>query len=131
MRYLRKCWAYLSNVSSGRIGRAHYAGGVGLLLVSYYIMLFLPLAGLNQVEKMPGVLQGVFIVYFPVVVLLFMLFTIALHMRRLQDFGLSGWFFLLGPIMWPFTFFMKGHDASNRYGAPSNRSFLRDVFNIG
>ena len=114
---------------TGRSSRKEYWSFVGFFVLIFFILGFIDSLN-NNFDKTSGfgLLSGIFI-------LISLLPSIAIGVRRLHDINKSGWWILLSLIplanLWILTlFFFKGDSGNNNFGqSPSSFDYKNDIMN--
>ncbi len=146
---------YFRKLFEGRIDRTDYLGGLVVMFVATWIMVSLGdildvgIRNINQVHTSVGSVTFVtYLVFFCLFLGLYFLFFFSLNVRRLHDWGHSGWWSVLIPIvvilvsvfegrglvvlpiMIILNLLVKGQSGVNKYGEQSNerRHTLKILF---
>lgn len=116
-----------TNLFRGRMGRKHYAVGLlfaPVLLIPTSIIL-VPLFSLLE-GFLENLLSGM-------VLLIYLVFILSLHIRRLHDLGDSGWHLLLffipvvNFLFFLYLLFSPGEKEENEYGKQLEKAGLFDI----
>lgn len=120
---------YIKKIYSGRINRKNYFLG----LVFFFILLILVAIAVSLM----GFSKETNDTIFGLLTLFLVFYVLSLHVRRLHDFGESGWFIfifmipLFNLILLLQLLFAKSNDGDNKYGEPlsKNTKILDAIFN--
>lgn len=119
-----KIWSSIQQLFVGRINRVQFLQAVFLgVVVPIFIYLVLLITVLNLLPdtNLPAIL---FIPLFFIPGAVFYFIISSLHVRRLHDIGLPGWYVLI-PLLREFSFvlsfFLPGEHKANQYGPVSGK----------
>ena len=133
---------FIKNTFSGRIGRGDYFAGDILLTLAVFLIVFVFAVLASAI--IPEVSKNVDEILIPVLIVAFMLVLnvgiiwLGLNVRRLHDFGYSGWalllafFPLLNIIVGLMALFKRGDPRVNEYGniPDENKNLFKRILNL-
>jgi uncharacterized membrane protein YhaH (DUF805 family) len=123
---------YIKKIYSGRIGRKNYILGILFSVLALFLLLFLVSALSLLFASLLSLHIYTYLNLFFIAVggIIFWIYYLSIHVRRLHDIGRNGWWSLLY-VLFPFhlwLMFCRGQENKNQYGdVPAKSAKLSDT----
>lgn len=137
MRY----FCFIKNTFYGRVGRGDYFAGDILFMSAIFLIFFIFLTTIpiiSELNKNNDLFIGISLIGATFLVLNVAIIWLGLNVRRLHDFGYSGWAFvlaffpLLNIVIGLMALFRFGNVKENEYGniPDKNKNLIKRILNL-